>query len=51
MLFILVPTLIIAVIALFTDTAAAGLRLLNSGVSFTNSYNITRDIPYGGKPW
>nr|WP_297349449.1 alpha/beta hydrolase [uncultured Glaciecola sp.] len=51
MLFILIPVSIIVIIAWFTDTAAAGLRVLNAGVSLTNSYNITRDIPYGSESW
>jgi acetyl esterase/lipase len=51
MLFILIPASIIIIIALFSDTAATGLRILNTGVSLTSSYNITRDIPYGSEPW
>jgi pimeloyl-ACP methyl ester carboxylesterase len=49
--FILIPVSIILVIALFTDPAVTALRVLNTGVSLTNSYNITRDIPYGLEPW
>lgn len=51
MLFILVPAVLIFVIALFIDAAATGLRLLNTGVSLTHSYNISRDIPYGDESW
>ncbi len=51
MLFILLPTVFIFVIAMFIDLAATGLRLLNTGVSLTHSYNISRDISYGSEPW
>jgi hypothetical protein len=50
MFFILIPVSIIVIIALFTDTAATVLRVLNTGVSLTNSYKITRDTPYGSEP-
>jgi acetyl esterase/lipase len=49
--FIIIAVSIIFGIASFTDTAVTALRILNTGVSLTNSYNITRDIPYGSEPW
>lgn len=51
MLFILLPAVIIFSVALLIDAAATGLRLLNTGVSLTHSYNISRDISYGGESW
>lgn len=49
--FIIIAVSIIFGIASFTHTAVTALRILNTGVSLTNSYNITRDIPYGSEPW
>jgi acetyl esterase/lipase len=51
MLFIIIPVSIIVFIDLLTDTAATALRVLNTGVSLTNSYKITRDTSYGTEPW